>query len=182
LINEITEETYDDFLKQYSESCRPHVERWVAGAAVAAARFNEGKYLEAEILIERHVKPGSAQNPSGSGAILFSEDCNDDDVILTIQQSIALEPMLSSAQCMVRVAEADRDWLYAQETFNSDDPQSLVQTVQHIDDAIYTIEDIVSSGSCDFLELGVKQQILDTQSEWKRMRTQIYSFIKEPND
>ena len=179
MISEVTEETWDDFLNQYSESCRPLVKRWVAGAAAAAEKFNSGDYLGANSLIERYVRPGDAQRRTGSAAIMFSDDCNDDDLVLTLAQSENLVPMIRSTACMVRVSEGDREWLMAREIFDPDNIDTYVPTIARIENAMYAVDDVMENGLCKYLEQDMQDKIAATRAEWESIRDDIQGYVDD---
>lgn len=187
LVHEVTEETYDAFLAQYTESCRPHVKRWVGAAALAADRFNKGNYVEAHSVIQQYIMPGDARRRTGSAAIMFNEDCSTEDLVLTLAQSEALQPMINSSACMVRVMDGDRAWnraAYAMEEAGRRPTNEELQVVlHHVNDAWYAMQDVLGDDPdksiCRHLGDEFLNKFVAQREAYAGMRDELEEIISE---
>ncbi len=170
LINEVTEKTFPAFMNQFSESCMPHIRRYIGSATLASKQFNEGNYSAALFTVERYVH-------STSFAIMESEECSLEDAIIIGYQNEALVPVTESIVCMFRASEGDTEWSAAADEIQSE-TFDLRVALQHVISAVASLEDVLDS-SCTYLEPEQQERLKSILVEWKKQEQRITQALEE---
>lgn len=171
-INQVTQATYREFLNQFSESCRSHAQTVLMQVSLATNLFNRQQYDDAALIFERRVDGSILQ-------LMQSEDCTIEDSILMLEQSALLRPLEDNIFCLMRVVEAEDDFITAADHLEREE---LKESYGLVGQSTFTLKGLIETQLCQHLPMKFQDKVLATYALYESVERQLKEILEMPRE